>query len=121
MICGSIEVASISKPVIWDLGGQRQYLDEYHTSLKEGIFQKAAILLYVIDVSDINRYESSKAEFEWAAKEIISYNPNAKINVFLHKIDLIHDKDAVVQHIKDLLSKNVKQAIGRAKDDSSGI
>ena len=40
------EVSSISKPMIWDLGGQQQYLDEYHGPLKRSIFQKASVLLF---------------------------------------------------------------------------
>ena len=57
------EIGSMSKPVIWDLGGQQQYLDEYHGPLRDNIFRKASILLYVIDITDYDRFENSMIEF----------------------------------------------------------
>ena len=105
------EVSSIVKPMIWDLGGQQQYLDEYHGPLRNNIFKKASILLYVVDITDYDRFESAKAEFEWSANQILSYNPKAQLNVFLHKSDLIHDKDLMVLYIKKLFSENISHKI----------
>ena len=105
------EIGTMSKPVIWDLGGQQQYLDEYHGPLRDNIFRKASILLYVIDITDYDRFENSRIEFEWAADQMLSHNPNAKLNVFLHKSDLIHDKESVVSHIKNILSENISHDI----------
>ncbi len=105
------EIGSMSKPVIWDLGGQQQYLDEYHGPLSDNIFRKASILLYVIDITDYDRFENSRIEFEWAVDQILSHNPKAKLNVFLHKSDLIHDKDSVVSHIRNILAKNISHDI----------
>jgi len=105
------KVGTISKPMIWDLGGQQQYLDEYHGVLRNNIFQKASILLYVIDVTDTDRYENARREFEWSANQILSFNPRAKINVFFHKIDLVHDKEEVVAYLKKLLSQNIPHKI----------
>ncbi|MHA1240673.1 MAG: ADP-ribosylation factor-like protein [Promethearchaeota archaeon] len=99
------EVGSITKPMIWDLGGQQQYLDEYHTVLRDNIFRKASVLLYIIDITDTDRYENARKEFEWSANQILSFNPGAKINVFFHKIDLVHDKKEVVAYLKKLLSQ----------------
>jgi len=105
------KVGSISKPMIWDLGGQQQYLDEYHGVLRSNIFRKASILLYVIDVTDTDRYENARKEFEWSVNQILSFNPGAIINVFFHKIDLVHDKDAVVAYLKKILSQNISHKI----------
>jgi len=105
------KVGSLSKPMIWDLGGQQQYLDEYHGVLRDNIFRKASILLYVIDVTDTDRYENARSEFEWSANQILSFNPKAIINVFFHKIDLVHDKGAVVAYLKKLLSQNISHKI----------
>jgi len=105
------EVGKMTKPMIWDLGGQQQYLDEYHNVLRDNIFRKASILLYVIDVTDTDRYEDARAEFEWSVKQIISFNPEAVINVFFHKIDLVHDQDAVIAYLKKLLSQNISHKI----------
>jgi len=105
------KVGMISKPIIWDLGGQQQYLDEYHNVLRDNIFRKASILLYVIDVTDTDRYENARKEFEWSVNQILSFNPGAIINVFFHKIDLVHDPDAVVAHLKKSLSQNISHNI----------
>lgn len=105
------KVGSISKPMIWDLGGQQQYLDEYHGVLRNNIFKKASTLLYVIDVTDSDRYENARSEFEWSANQILTYNPSAKINVFFHKIDLIHNEDEVVAYLKKTLSQNISHKI----------
>jgi len=105
------EVGSITKPMIWDLGGQQQYLDEYHGVLRNNIFRKASILLYVIDVTDTDRYENARSEFEWSVNQILSFNPGAIINVFFHKIDLIHDRGAIVAYLKEFLSQNISHKI----------
>lgn len=105
------KVGMILKPIIWDLGGQQQYLDEYHNVLRDNIFRKASILLYVIDVTDTDRYENARKEFEWSVNQILSFNPGAIINVFFHKIDLVHDPDAVVAHLKKSLSQNISHNI----------
>ena len=68
------DVGTISKPMIWDLGGQQQYLDEYHGPLKKSIFQRASVLLYVVDASDVERYENARNELEWSINEILHHN-----------------------------------------------
>ena len=101
------EVGSVTKPMIWDLGGQQQYLDEYHGPLRNSIFQKASVLLYIIDASDSDRFENARIEFEWSVNQILSFNKSPIINVFFHKIDLIHDKDVLIPYLKNLLSQNL--------------
>ncbi|MFX1329612.1 MAG: ADP-ribosylation factor-like protein [Promethearchaeota archaeon] len=101
------EVSNLTKPMIWDLGGQQQYLDEYHGPLKQSIFQKASVLLYIIDASDIDRLENARTEFEWSVDQMLLFNKTPMINVFLHKIDLIHDKDVLIPYLKNFLSQNI--------------
>jgi GTPase SAR1 family protein len=97
--------------MIWDLGGQQQYLDEYHGVLRENIFKKASILLFVVDMTDVDRFEKARLEFEWSAKQILSYNPNAKLHIFLHKMDLVNDKDSVFAYLKNLLSQSISHEV----------
>ncbi|MFW9938154.1 MAG: ADP-ribosylation factor-like protein [Candidatus Thorarchaeota archaeon] len=104
-------IGTMSKPMIWDLGGQQQYLDEYHGVLRENIFKKASILLYVVDVTDVDRFEQAKSEFEWSAKQILAFNPSARLIIFLHKIDLVNDKESVSSYLKNLLSQNISHEI----------
>ena len=105
------EVSSFAQPMIWDLGGQQQYLDQYHGPLRENIFKKASILLYVVDITDYDRFDAAKAEFEWSANQILLHNPRAQLNVFLHKSDLIHDKNLMVTYIKKLFSEKISHDI----------
>ncbi len=105
------EVGAMTKPMIWDLGGQQQYLDEYHGPLRKNIFKKASVLLYIIDASDVDRFENSRLEFEWSVNQIFLFNHTAKLHVFLHKMDLIHDKNAVIPYLKELLSQNISSEI----------
>ncbi|HUX98676.1 MAG TPA: ADP-ribosylation factor-like protein [Candidatus Deferrimicrobium sp.] len=105
------QVGSRIKPMIWDLGGQQQYLDEYHGALKTNIFQQASILLYVVDVLDSARYEAARNEFQWAVNQLLAFNPKAKIFLFFHKIDVIHDKDVLFHHLKNRFSQQIDHKI----------
>ncbi|MFX0048849.1 MAG: ADP-ribosylation factor-like protein [Candidatus Hermodarchaeota archaeon] len=105
------DIGSVSKPMIWDLGGQQQYLDEYHGPLKKSIFQRASVLLYIVDASDVDRYENAKVELEWSINQILTFNQSPLINVFLHKIDLINDRNAVITYLKDFLTQNISYEI----------
>ena len=105
------EVGAMTKPMIWDLGGQQQYLDEYHGPLRKNIFQKVSVLLYVVDASDVDRFENARIELEWSVNQIMLFNQTAKIHVFLHKMDLIHDKNAIIPYLKNLLSQNISSEI----------
>ena len=71
----------------------------------------ASVLLYVVDASDVERYENSRVELEWAINEMLIYNNYPIINVFLHKIDLINDKVAVITYLKSFLSENISNEI----------
>jgi predicted regulator of Ras-like GTPase activity (Roadblock/LC7/MglB family) len=42
---------------------------------------------------------------------MLSFNPGASINVFFHKIDLIHDKDEVVDYLKKFISYKLPHEI----------
>ncbi len=105
------KVGSMTKPMIWDLGGQQQYFDDYHTTLRTDIFKKASILLYVIDVTDVERFENSRIELEWSVDQVKLLNPDTIINVLFHKIDLVHDKDILIPYLKKFLSQNISHKI----------
>lgn len=105
------EVGTISKPMIWDLGGQQQYLDEYHGPLRNSIFKKASVLLYIVDASDVDRFKNAQIELEWSVNQILTFNQSPIINVFLHKIDLINDRNAVTTYLKDFLTQNISYEI----------
>ncbi len=105
------DLGKAGTPMIWDLGGQKQYLDEYHGPMKEAIFQKASTLLYVVDVLDTERYEAARGEFEWATNQMLAKNPNATLHIFLHKIDLVQNKDEVVKQLVSFFSQATSHRI----------
>lgn len=104
-------MGSICSPMVWDLGGQAQYREEYHSTLKNQIFTKAAVLLFIIDVSDMQRLDEALKEFQWAAENITAANPKAHIYIFFHKIDLIIDKAAIITHLKAKIASVWKQPV----------
>jgi Ras-related GTP-binding protein A/B len=96
-----VEVSNFSKPTIWDLGGQDQYIEAYHGDLREKIFKEASILLYVVDITDSVRYEKARAELIWAANQIILYGNQPKLFVLFHKIDSIQDKNELIKYTQN--------------------
>jgi GTPase SAR1 family protein/predicted regulator of Ras-like GTPase activity (Roadblock/LC7/MglB family) len=101
------DIGKFTKPIIWDLGGQRKYLDEYHGPIKEKIFNKAAILLYIVDATDVERFDEARKEFEWAVQQISLTNKKPIIHIFLHKIDLVQRKTETIQYLKQLFTQNL--------------
>ncbi len=100
-------IGSMSKPLIWDLGGQNQYLETYHGDLRNKIFESVSILLYVIDVTDISRFEDAKSELKWAAQQLKQKSSGAKIFVLLHKIDCVHDKETILKYAKKTITQDL--------------
>ena len=104
------EIGFILKPVVWDLGGQKEYLNQYHTTLRERIFKKVDSLLFVIDANDIERIDEAKIEFDWILEQIIKFNESAKIYVLFHKMDIVPDKETTRNKLKnDFYQKNLKK------------
>ena len=71
---------------IWDLGGQKQYRDEYLTK-KGFIFGESNLLFYVVDVQDPKRYTEAVDYFEKAIEFLEKIELPLKIVVLLHKAD----------------------------------
>ena len=96
--------------VIFDLGGQRAFRDEYFNDFDKYLIGTRKII-YVIDVQDVNRYDEAIGYLE---KVIDSMEKNKEINfsIFLHKFDpdIVFDK---VLNEKDInaLIKRIKKAI----------
>jgi len=74
-----------SKYSIWDLGGQKAYLDDYFNDFKKFI-KGTNKIIYVIDIQDTKRYDIA---LEYLEKVINSLeeSKNIEFSVFLHKFD----------------------------------
>ena len=96
--------------VIFDLGGQRAYRDDYFNDFDKYLIGTRKII-YVIDVQDINRYDEA---IEYLEKVIVSMEKNKEINfsIFLHKFDpdIVFDK-VLSEKIINALIKRIKKTI----------
>jgi len=74
-----------SKYSIWDLGGQKAYLDDYFNDFKK-YAKGTSKFIYVIDIQDVNRYDLA---LEYLLKVInsIDIQKGIDFSIFLHKFD----------------------------------
>lgn len=99
-----------SKYAIWDLGGQKTYLDDYFNDFSKYI-KGANKIIYVIDIQDVNRYDLA---IKYLKKVINLINKQIDIgfSIFLHKFDPdIEFNQDLNQNIIDMLIKKIKNVI----------
>jgi len=94
-----------SKYSIWDLGGQKAYLDDYFNDFKKFV-KRTSKIIYVIDIQDVNRYDIA---LEYMKKVINSIDIQNSIDfsIFLHKSDpdLVFDRNLNEKVIDDFIKK----------------
>ncbi|MFX1502737.1 MAG: ADP-ribosylation factor-like protein [Promethearchaeota archaeon] len=94
-----------SKYAIWDLGGQKAYLDDHLDDFKK-LVKGTNKIIYVIDIQDIKRYDLA---LEYLKKVInsIEEQKNIDFSVFLHKFDpdLVYTNNLNKVIINDLILK----------------
>ncbi|MHA1650129.1 MAG: ADP-ribosylation factor-like protein [Candidatus Helarchaeota archaeon] len=71
---------------IWDLGGQKQYRDEY-LSKKGFIFGETNLIFFVIDIQDPKRFSEAIDYFQRSIDFMQKIGLSPKIIVLLHKTD----------------------------------
>jgi small GTP-binding protein len=72
--------------LIWDLGGQEVYRDEFMRN-PEKYFIQTDLLIYVIDVQDSERFDDSFDYFEEILKTLKTLEEEPYILIFFHKVD----------------------------------
>ena len=97
--------------VLWDLGGQEQYITEYFEK-KEFIFMDLSLLFFVIDMQDEMRYDSVLSYFEKIISVLREYNQSPNIVVFMHKIDPDIEHNSNIQLFVKDITKKVKKLAG---------
>jgi len=99
-----------SKYAIWDLGGQKAYLDEYFNDFKK-LEKETNKIIYVIDIQDTERYDIA---LEYMKKVInsIDIQKGIDFSIFLHKFDpdLVFDRNLNEKVINDFIA-NIKETI----------
>lgn len=74
------------KLMIWDLGGQEIYRNEYLAN-PESYFKMISFCYYVVDIQDYYRLFQSTMYFMGVLNLIKKYSPNARIVILFHKMD----------------------------------
>jgi len=71
---------------IWDFGGQEQFRGDYLKNFNKHIIGTKKII-YVIDVQDIERYDTSLEYLKNITILIMKEKNNIEFSIFLHKFD----------------------------------
>lgn len=80
------------KLTIFDVGGQKAFLDRFTGELAEFIFSDARALIFIIDLTKLEELSRAKFYLDKCIKNLEQFSPGARIFLFLHKKDLITDE-----------------------------
>ncbi|OLS26882.1 MAG: hypothetical protein HeimC3_06390 [Candidatus Heimdallarchaeota archaeon LC_3] len=86
---------------LFDLGGQKSFLERFVGSLANFIFTNVAVMIYVVDIIKVSELSLCKYYLELAIENLRKYSPSAQAVIFLHKMDLI-DKSKEDSHIRTM-------------------
>ncbi len=93
--------------VLWDMGGQEQYLKQYFDR-KEYIFTDLSLLFFVIDIQDEMRFDEVMQYLERIISIFREQQQEPQIIVFFHKIDPDIEHTKNVKLFTEDLSKKIK-------------
>jgi len=99
-----------SKYAVWDIGGQKTFLEEFFNDSNRYL-REASKIIYVIDVQDVGRYEEA-IEYLERVIDSIGKNRNIDFSIFLHKFDpdIKFNQELNEEVIKNLIKK-IKEII----------
>lgn len=102
-----------TKVSMFDLGGQKSFLDRFIGELAEFVFSNVSALIFVLDVSNMDTISLAKYYYEMGKKTLRKYSPEAETKVLLHKMDLIDPgkKDDFIVSVKEFLEFDQKDDI----------
>ena len=94
-----------TKVSMFDLGGQKSFLDRFIGELAEFVFSSVSVLIFVVDVSNMDTISLAKYYYEMGKKTLKKYSPEAETKILLHKMDLIDakKKDDFIISVKEFL------------------
>ena len=94
------------KSMIIDSGGQESYWNEAVTHFRHLVFSNVKLLVWIVDVTKPELFEESERRFSFTIRQYKKENPEGKITVLCHKVDLVTPEKMVVihQHIRDVFS-----------------
>lgn len=88
---------------IFDVGGQKAFLDRFTGEMAEFIFSDARALIFVVDLIKLEELSRAKFYFDKCLTNLDKFSPDARIYLFLHKIDLVEDLEFYEYAIKPTL------------------
>ena len=107
-----------SEYIIWDLGGQEAYRDEYLENF-DNYFKGLDKFIYVFDVQDIKRYDLALEYYEKIINLLKDRNnaTNIEVSIFLHKYDpdLNNIRPDITDKIIDDLKDQIKKIIDKTE------
>ncbi|MFW9997993.1 MAG: ADP-ribosylation factor-like protein [Candidatus Odinarchaeota archaeon] len=98
---------------LFDLGGQKVFLDRFVGDLAHFVFSKVRILVFVVDIERVAALSLAKYYLDLALSKLNLYSPKAPVYVLIHKTDLI-DKEKVTElakHTKTFLLTDLKKPL----------
>jgi len=89
--------------MVIDSGGQESYWNEAVTHFRHLVFSNVKLLIWIVDVTHPEMFEESERRFSFTIRQYKKENPNGKITVLCHKVDLVPPERMVVihQHIRE--------------------
>ncbi len=76
----------------FDVGGQISFLEEAIEIQKEHIFSDVFALIFVVDITNVGTYTSSRQYLLRTIRNVYELSDNPKIVLLAHKQDLIEEK-----------------------------
>ncbi len=107
-----------SEYIIWDLGGQAAYRDEYLENFNN-YFKGFDKFIYVFDVQDIERYDLALEYYEKIINLLKNRNnvSDFELSIFLHKYDpdLNNIRPNITDEVIDDLKEKIKKIIDKTE------
>jgi GTPase SAR1 family protein len=94
-----------TKVSMFDLGGQKSFLDRFIGELAEFVFTNVSTLIFVVDVANMDTISLAKYYYSMGKKTLKKYSPKGKTKILLHKMDLIakDKRDDFISSVKEFL------------------
>ncbi|NPE07403.1 MAG: hypothetical protein GNW80_03890 [Asgard group archaeon] len=84
------------KNIVVDSGGQESYWNEAVTQFRHLVFSNVKLLLWIIDMTHPEFFEESERRFSFTIRQFKKENPDGKIAVLCHKVDMIQPEELVI-------------------------
>jgi small GTP-binding protein len=96
--------------VCWDLGGQKQYRDQYLKDFDKYLKETEKII-FVIDVQDIDRYKLALGYLKKIVEILKTKEPHLEFWIFLHKFDPNITKQKNFEDIENIVETSLASKI----------